>query len=85
MVHASGIPEIRRFCHTITAGAQLREAKHFLQSALPSLLSSVELWTGTSSPQLQADNREQGESIHNILQEIIAEVRVMSPLVVVLA
>lgn len=44
LVVASGIPEIRRFCHSITAEAQLGEARHFLQSALFSLLNSLNMW-----------------------------------------
>ncbi|KAF4493723.1 hypothetical protein FAGAP_10157 [Fusarium agapanthi] len=41
---ASGIPELRRFCHSLTADAQLSEAKHFLRSRLSSLLNTLELW-----------------------------------------
>ncbi len=81
MVRASGIPELRRFCHTITAEAQLLEAKHFLKSTLSSLLSSVELWASGSPPQPQVEDREQDESILNLLQEVTAEVRVVSSLV----
>ena len=44
-VNASGIPDLRRFCHTITAKPQYFEAKHFLQSSLPSLLTSTSLWS----------------------------------------
>lgn len=44
-VDASGIPELRRFCHSINAHAQLGESRNFLLSKLPSLLSSVRLWT----------------------------------------
>ena len=44
MVNASGIPALRRFCHTITAKAQYFEAKKFLHSTLPSLLTSTRLW-----------------------------------------
>lgn len=43
MVQASGIPDLRRFCYTMTAHAQLLEAKHFLSSMLSSLLNSAEL------------------------------------------
>jgi hypothetical protein len=74
MVAASGIPELRRFCHKITAGAQLLEAKHFLQSALPSLLGSVELWASTSLSPHQADQLEQGESISGFLKDVKAKV-----------
>ncbi|EON64079.1 hypothetical protein W97_03309 [Coniosporium apollinis CBS 100218] len=45
MVNASGIPELRRFCYSVTAEAQFLEAKHFLQSRLSSMLSSIQLWT----------------------------------------
>lgn len=43
MVQASGIPELRRFCYTMTAHSQLLEAKNFLSSMLSSLLNSAEL------------------------------------------
>ncbi|KAN0095627.1 hypothetical protein V8E51_016338 [Hyaloscypha variabilis] len=74
MVLASGIPELRRFCHKITAGAQLLEAKHFLQSTLSSLLSSVEIWASSSPPPPQVEDREQDESIQDFLQEVKEEV-----------
>ena len=76
MVLASGIPELRRFCHRITAGAQLLEAKHFLQSVLSSLLSSVEIWATSSAPRPQVEDRGQDESIRDFLQEVKTEVRV---------
>ncbi|KAH8649442.1 hypothetical protein BGZ60DRAFT_534676 [Tricladium varicosporioides] len=74
IVHASGIPELRRFCHTITAGAQLLEAKHFLQSTLPSLLSSVELWASSRKPRPQVEDRRQNESTREFLQVAKAEI-----------
>lgn len=42
-VEASGIPDLRKFCFQITADAQHREAKHFLQSSLFNLLTSFEV------------------------------------------
>jgi len=48
MVTGSGIPELRRFCQSITAEARLLEAKHFLRSSLPSLLDSLDVWTNTA-------------------------------------
>jgi hypothetical protein len=42
-VEASGIPDLRKFCFQITADAQLREAKHFLQSSVFNLLTSFEV------------------------------------------
>jgi len=77
MVLASGIPELRRFCHKITAGAQLLEARHFLQSKLPSLLSSVEIWASSSTPHSQVEDFGPDESIHDFLQEVKVEVGVI--------
>lgn len=75
MVLASGIPELRRFCHKITAGAQLLEAKHFLQSTLSSLLSSVEIWASSSPAHPHVEDREPDESILDFLEELKIEVR----------
>lgn len=75
MVRASGIPELRRFCHTITAVAQLLEARHFLQSKLSSLLSSVELWASSSPPQPQVEGHQQDESTRDLLEKVTNEVR----------
>jgi hypothetical protein len=77
MVSASGIPELRQFCHTITAGAQLLEAKHFLQSTLSSLLNSAELWVSSSAATQQVDNPPDA-SIYEVLQEARTEVRSFS-------
>ncbi|KAK4235702.1 hypothetical protein C8A03DRAFT_46215 [Achaetomium macrosporum] len=46
LVRASGIPALRQFCHSITADAQLREARHFLRSRVFTLVNSAELWVG---------------------------------------
>ncbi|KAI9807921.1 MAG: hypothetical protein M1825_005227 [Sarcosagium campestre] len=45
----SGIPALRRFCHTIPAQAQYRSANHFLQSKLPGYLRSLENWLAGNS------------------------------------
>jgi len=74
MVLASGIPELRRFCHTITAGAQLLEAKHFLQSTLSSLLSSVELWVSSPPPHTEVDEGENDDSTRIFLKYVKSEV-----------
>ena len=52
-VNASGIVELRSFCHGITAEAQLREARHYLHSSLGSLLNSLGLWAGSRLPDLE--------------------------------
>jgi hypothetical protein len=75
MVTASGIPELRRFCHTITAGARLLEGKHFLTSTLSSLLNSVGLWANTRSDSPQVNKVATNKSIHDILESTKEEVR----------
>jgi hypothetical protein len=74
MVRASGVPELRRFCHTITADAQLREAKNFLQSTLSSTLCSIALWAKDSPNSLRIRDGRANELIHETLQEVKAEV-----------
>ncbi|KAG9255485.1 uncharacterized protein F5Z01DRAFT_56619 [Emericellopsis atlantica] len=46
-IQETGIVELRRFCHSVTAEAQLKEGQHFLRSRLPSLLNSLGLWAGS--------------------------------------
>lgn len=73
-VEASGIPDLRRFCHTVTADAQLNEAKHFLRSRLSALLNTLDLWA-SSSLQKQDEIEEPDDSIHTKLTELIGQVR----------
>ncbi|KAF2183055.1 hypothetical protein K469DRAFT_584335 [Zopfia rhizophila CBS 207.26] len=68
-VEASGIPEVRRFCHTITAQSQLDESKNFLLSKLPSLLSSARLWMEKTLQ--EADDSATTETIRDELLESI--------------
>ncbi|CAJ0551485.1 Ff.00g114150.m01.CDS01 [Fusarium sp. VM40] len=71
-VEASGIPGLRRFCHTVTADAQLNEAKHFLRSRLSALLNTLDLWA-SSSLQKQDEIEEPDDSIHTTLTELIGQ------------
>ncbi len=43
-IQGSGIPELRRFCHSIPARAQFRATNHFLEVQLKGLVQSLELW-----------------------------------------
>jgi hypothetical protein len=74
MVHASGVPELRRFCHHLTANAQLLEAKHFLRSTLSSLLNSVELWARNSCDESPIIDANTNEIIYETLQHARMEV-----------
>ena len=75
MVQASGVPELRRFCHKITADAQLLEAKHFLRSKLSSLLSSMEIWSHDSTVDPQGDEDSAKEVIYDAHLSAKTEVR----------
>jgi hypothetical protein len=79
MVRASGIPELRRFCHTITAGAQLLEAKHFLKSTLSSLLNSIELWASSSPARPEVEDSKPDESVYEILEDVEVKVHSSPP------
>lgn len=69
MVSASGVPEVRRFCHSITASAQLLEAKHFLQSKLSSLLDSIELWANSFPDSGRVVDDVLNDSVFEALQD----------------
>ncbi|GKU13581.1 unnamed protein product, partial [Fusarium langsethiae] len=69
-VEASGIPDLRRFCHTVTADAQLSEAKHFLRSRLSALLNTLDLWA-CSSLQKQDEIEEPDDSVYTRVTELI--------------
>ncbi|EXV00317.1 Ras GTPase family protein [Metarhizium robertsii] len=72
-VAASGIPELRRFCHTITADAQLQEATHFLKSSIPSFLTTLEIRLGSlcSGDEKLARFQQARNSIHRGLDEMV--------------
>jgi hypothetical protein len=82
-VEASGIPDLRRFCHTVTADAQLNEAKHFLKSRLSALLNTLDLWA-SSLLQKQDEIEEPDESIQTRVTELIDQVRVWVVLLVLM-
>jgi hypothetical protein len=72
MVLASGIPEVRRFCYTITAHAQQLQAIHFLVSKLPSLLNSAEL--RAAKPTAQPLKARLDKAINRTLEDVETEV-----------
>lgn len=45
-VELSGIPKLRRFCHSIIADVQMSRISRFLTMMVPGTLSSVDLWAG---------------------------------------
>ncbi|PCD21564.1 hypothetical protein FGRA07_11678 [Fusarium graminearum] len=69
-VEASGIPDLRRFCHSVTADAQFSEAKHFLSSRLSALLNTLDLWA-CSSLQKQDEIEQPDDSVYTRVTELI--------------
>ena len=43
-IKGSGIPELRRHCHTIVTRAQFIASNHFLKVEIPDLIQSLEVW-----------------------------------------
>ncbi|ERT01391.1 hypothetical protein HMPREF1624_02637 [Sporothrix schenckii ATCC 58251] len=57
LVRESQIPALRRHCQAIAADALLGEARHYLRTSLPSLVTSLDLWV-TNSIAAQALRRD---------------------------
>ncbi|KAH7193897.1 uncharacterized protein B0J16DRAFT_395906 [Fusarium flagelliforme] len=71
-VEASGVPDLRRFCHTVTADAQFNEAKHFLKSRLSALLNTLDLWADSSLR--KKDIEQPDESIRTKVKELMENI-----------
>ncbi|TLD06663.1 uncharacterized protein PgNI_08716 [Pyricularia grisea] len=56
LVAASEIPDVRRFCRSITAEARHREARHFVCSSVAGLLGSLRLWVGSAQDTRVVEN-----------------------------
>lgn len=72
MVQGSGIPEVRRFCYTVTSHAHLLEANHFRNSKIPSFLNSALLVA--TKPAYQTMEAKIDRSIYFTLFEVKEEV-----------
>ena len=47
-IQGSGIPELRRHCHSIVSKAQFRVSTHFLEVEVPDLIQSLEVWMASA-------------------------------------
>ncbi|KAL8662726.1 MAG: hypothetical protein Q9168_008214, partial [Polycauliona sp. 1 TL-2023] len=47
-IQGSGVPNLRRFCHSVVGQAQYDASIHFLEVELASLLQSLEVWLSVS-------------------------------------
>ncbi|RYP86399.1 hypothetical protein DL770_004904 [Monosporascus sp. CRB-9-2] len=75
LVRASGIPQLRQFCHSITAEAQFREALNRLQARLPNLINSLELWANTNLATHEREDFVLDVCVYRILTDIEKERR----------
>jgi hypothetical protein len=73
MVQASGIPELRRFCYTVTSHAHLLEANHFRNTKISSFLNSALLMA--TKPAYQTMEAKIDRSIYFTLFDVKNEVR----------
>lgn len=72
LVIASGIPEVRRFCQTITARALELQAFNYILAKLSSLINSSELRAAKSSAQpLEATlDKKKNHTLRDIETEV---------------
>lgn len=70
-IEASWIPELRRFCRGITVDAQFVEARNFLESSLPRLTTSLELWTAAYRDRVSAEPRTVARDFGRLEQRML--------------
>ncbi|KAI9879730.1 MAG: hypothetical protein M1830_007515 [Pleopsidium flavum] len=72
-IAGSGIPHLRRFCHSIPARAQFRATNHFLEIQLKGLVQSLELWlsAGTKNNSLQLPSNNFSEELRKGIEDSI--------------
>lgn len=63
-VELSGIPELRRFCHSLIVEVQMSHFSRFFTMMVPGTLSSVDLW---ASGAFNDEEMEKATSISNAL------------------
>ncbi|KAM0272239.1 hypothetical protein ACHAQH_008760 [Verticillium albo-atrum] len=66
IVKISGIPSLRQFCLTITADDRLSWARHLLQSEIPSLLNSADLWASSHMPHGAFDSLDKSNMLQHL-------------------
>lgn len=67
-IQGSGIPRLRRFCHSIPARAQFRATNRFLEVQLKGLVQSLELWlsAGARNNSLQLPQDKFSEDLSKV-------------------
>ena len=80
-IQGSGIPELRRHCHSIVSKAQFRVSNHFLEVEVPDLVQSLEVWMASadsrSPPPIPHESISDLQSVKNRLYATYDEVLVL--------
>jgi hypothetical protein len=62
----SGIPEVRKFCYSLSAESRLRDAIHFLRTTIPSLIASISMHAKDDEKLPQKPNKGISPNVSNI-------------------
>lgn len=71
----SGIKELRRYCQSVPADAQLRATESFLQNQLPAILGSITLWASASADAVTVSRAETLRGVLNEADQTLHRVR----------
>ena len=76
-VTISGIPEVRQFCRSITADAQLLDAQNFLDNSLPDLIATAKIWATRQKwenrdKERMEKIREKKEMIYEVFDQLVS-------------
>ena len=74
----SGIKELRRYCQSVPADAQLRATESFLQNQLPAILGSITLWASASADAVTVSRAETLCGVLNEADQTLHRVRWLS-------
>jgi hypothetical protein len=71
----SGITELRRYCQSVPADAQLRATESFLQNQVPALLGSLTQWALAGSDAITVGRAEVVRDALNEAEQTLQRVR----------
>jgi hypothetical protein len=71
----SGITELRRYCQSVPADAQLRATESFLQNQVPALLGSLTQWALAGSDAVTVGRAEVVRDALNEAEQTLQRVR----------
>jgi hypothetical protein len=75
-IRQSGIPELRRYCQSIAAEAQLRATSAFLNDRVPALLGSLNQWVLAASNSVTVERAATFRPVLDNARKILETVRI---------